>query len=151
MKKELTKEDLIEEIVKAVHEDSTFMDKLNKAVLDSKIVPRRVAEEIAKHILKIINVNPANLKGDIVISTVNYLSDRICIRIGQFYMYRPLEHLDSNILSELSYICGQIKKEDFDNFKNYVNYRYEGLRIIDIFEEKEKFLKKVKDGQKYSS
>lgn len=62
MKKELTKEDLIEEIVKAVHEDSTFMDKLNKAVLDSKIVPRRVAEEIAKHILKIINVNPANLK-----------------------------------------------------------------------------------------
>lgn len=66
-------------------------------------------------------------------------------------MYRPLEHFDSNILSELSYICGQIKKEDFDNFKNYVNYRYECLRIIDIFEEKEKFLKKVKDGQKYSS
>lgn len=47
--------ELIEQVVKAVQEDSKFMDKLNKAILDSKIVSRKVAEEIAKHILYVIN------------------------------------------------------------------------------------------------
>lgn len=51
------------------------MDKLNKAILDSKIVSRKVAEEIAKHILYVINLNHTNLKGDILISTANYLKD----------------------------------------------------------------------------
>lgn len=141
---------LIEQIVKAAQEDSTFMDKVNKAILDSKIIPKREAEEIAKRILQIINVNPGNLKGDIVLSTVNFLKDRICICIGQYYMFRPLEEFNSSILSELSYICGRITKTEFNNFKKYVEYNYRGLRIIDIFEEKEKILEKIKDGQKYS-
>lgn len=143
--------ELIEQVVKAVQEDSTFMDKLNKAILDSKIVPRRVAEETAKHILHVINLNHANLKGDILISTANYLKDSICIRIGQYYLFRPANEFDSSILSELSYICGRIPKEDFYNFKKYIEYNTPGFRVIDIFEEKEKFLKKVKGGQKYSS
>lgn len=142
---------LIEQIVKAAQEDSTFMDKVNKAILDSKIISRREAEGIAKHILQIINVNPGELKGDIIISTVNFLKDRICIRIGQYYMFRPLEEFNSSILSELSYICGRITKNEFNNFKKYVEYNYRGLTMIDIFEEKEKVLQRVKDGQKYSS
>ena len=127
------------------------MDKVNKAILDSKIISRREAERIAKHILHIINVNPRELKGNIVLNTLNYLKDRICIRIGQYYMFRPLEEFNSNILSELSYICGRIIKNDFNNFKKYVEYNYRGLTMIDIFEEKEKVLQRVKDGQKYSS
>jgi hypothetical protein len=127
------------------------MDKVNKAILDSKIISRREAERIAKYILHIINVNLGELKGDIVLNTLNYLKDRICIRIGQYYMFRPLEEFNSNILSELSYICGRIIKNDFNNFKKYVEYNYRGLTMIDIFEEKEKVLQRVKDGQKYSS
>lgn len=142
---------LIEQIVKAAQEDSTFMDKVNKAILDSKIISRREAEGIAKHILQIINVNPGELKGDIIISTVNFLKDRICTRIGQYYMFRPLEEFNSSILSELSYICGRITKNEFNNFKKYVEYNYRGLTMINIFEEKEKVLQRVKDGQKYSS
>lgn len=142
---------LIEQIVKAAQEDSTFMDKVNKAILDSKIISRREAEGIAKHILQIINMNPGELKGDIIISTVNFLKDRICIRIGQYYMFRPLEEFNSSILSELSYICGRITKNEFSNFKKYVEYNYRDLTMIDIFEEKEKVLQRVKDGQKYSS
>lgn len=135
---------LIEQIVKAAQEDSTFMDKVNKAILDSKIISRREAEGIAKHILQVINVNPGELKGDIIISTVNFLKDRICIRIGQYYMFRPLEEFNSSILSELSYICGRITKEDFYNFKNYILHNYPGSHVIDIFEEKEKLLKNLK-------
>ena len=142
---------LIEQIVKAAQEDSTFMDKVNKAILDSKIISRREAEVIAKHILQIINVNPGELKGDIIISTVNFLKDRICIRIGQYYVFRPLEEFNSSILSELSYICGRITKTEFNNFKKYVEYNYRGLTIVDIFEEKEKVLQRAKNGQKYSS
>lgn len=142
---------LIEQIIKAAQEDSTFMDKVNKAILDSKIISRREAEVIAKHILQIVNVNPGELKGDIIISTVNSLKDRICICIGQYYMFRPLEEFNSGILSELSYICGRITKNEFNNFKKYVEYNYRGLTMVDIFEEKEKVLQRVKDGQKYSS
>lgn len=146
MKKELTKEDLIEQIVKAVQEDDTFMCKVEKAIEESKIISRKEAEVISKRILQIINVNPENLKGDIVLSTVNFLKDRICIRIGQYYMFRPLEEFNPSILSELSYICGRITKTEFNNFKKYVEYNYRGLGIIDIFEEKEKILEKIKNG-----
>lgn len=151
MKKELTKEDLIEEVVKAAKEDDTFMCKVGKAIEESKIISAIEAKEIAKRILQIINVNPENLKGNIIISTVNFLKDYICIHIGQYYMFRPLEEFNSSILSGLSYICGRIKKEEFNDFKKYVEYNYPGLTMIDIFEEKEKALQRVKNGQKYPS
>lgn len=146
MEKELTKEDLIEEIVKVAKEDGTFMWKVEKAIEESKIISKREAEEIAKRILKAINVNPGNLKGDIIISTVNFLRDRICIRIGEYYMFRPLEEFNSGILSELSYICGRITKGEFNDFKKYVKYNYCNLTMIDIFEFKNKLEKEIKGG-----
>lgn len=57
MKKELTKEDLIEEIVKVAKEDDTFMCKVEKAIEESKIISTIEANFMAAHIADIFKLN----------------------------------------------------------------------------------------------
>lgn len=146
MKKELTKEDLIEEVVKAAKEDDTFMCKVEKAIEESKIISTIEANFIAAHIADIfkLNVDP---KSNLVVATVVSFNQYIQNIIGYHYIKDLGKNIDSGILYVLSNICTKVKEKDFKNFKKYFLHNNRATYFVDIFELKEKLLEKAKNGR----
>lgn len=146
MKKELTKEDLIEEVVKAAKEDNTFMCKVEKAIEESKIISVIEANFMAAHIADSFKLN-VDTKPNLVVATVVSFNQYIQNIIGYHYIKDSGKNVDSSILYVLSNICTRVKEEDFKKFKKYFLHNNRATYFVDIFELKEKLLEKVKNGK----